>query len=88
MRLFIFRQECGKVKHMVGFLKKSILITLSALILTGLAGCSLLQEEPAPVKSALCVNEIVSSNKQSLLDPDVGSPDWIELYNPKYRRYW
>lgn len=67
---------------MVGFLKKSILITLSALILTGLAGCSLLQEEPAPVKSALCVNEIVSSNKQSLLDPDVGSPDWIELYNP------
>ena len=27
------------------------------------------------------VNEIVSSNKRSLVDPDVGSPDWIELYN-------
>lgn len=30
---------------------------------------------------ALVINEVVSSNKYSLVDGDLGSPDWIELYN-------
>ena len=67
---------------MTGCFKKTIVFLLAALLLAGLFGCSLISDEPAQSKSGLCVNEIVSSNKQSLLDPDVGSPDWIELYNP------
>ena len=31
--------------------------------------------------SALVINEIVSSNKRSLVDDTLGTPDWIELYN-------
>lgn len=31
--------------------------------------------------SALVVNEVVSSNKRSLVDETLGTPDWIELYN-------
>ena len=31
---------------------------------------------------SILVTEIVSSNKYSLVDEDVGTPDWIELYNP------
>ena len=30
----------------------------------------------------LCVNEVVTSNSYSLVDQKLGSPDWIELYNP------
>ena len=70
---------------MVGYVKKTIAIFLTVLFLMGSAGCSLMQDQPAAPKTALCVNEVVSSNKQSLLDPDVGSPDWIELYNPTDR---
>lgn len=29
----------------------------------------------------LVINEVMSSNKTTLLDPESGSPDWIELYN-------
>ena len=31
--------------------------------------------------SKLVVNEVVSSNKRSLVDEALGTPDWIELYN-------
>jgi len=31
--------------------------------------------------STLVVNEVVSSNKRSLVDDVLGTPDWIELYN-------
>ncbi|MEN6339538.1 MAG: lamin tail domain-containing protein [Clostridiaceae bacterium] len=30
---------------------------------------------------SLVVNEIISSNKRSLVDETLGTPDWIELYN-------
>ena len=30
----------------------------------------------------LCINEVVTSNSYSLVDQKLGSPDWIELYNP------
>lgn len=37
----------------------------------------------APSKQqSLCITEVVSSNKHSLIDEAVGTPDWIELYNP------
>ena len=31
--------------------------------------------------SALVVSEVVTSNKRSLVDETLGTPDWIELYN-------
>jgi len=31
--------------------------------------------------STLVVNEVVTSNKRSLVDDSLGTPDWIELYN-------
>ena len=34
--------------------------------------------------SALVINEVVSSNKRSLVDDSLGTPDWIELYNSGY----
>ncbi|MEG1525276.1 MAG: lamin tail domain-containing protein [Clostridia bacterium] len=33
------------------------------------------------VSSSIIINEVVSSNKRSLVDTSAGSPDWIELYN-------
>jgi len=43
-----------------------------------LSGCG----SQADAAKTLLVTEIVSSNKHSLYDEHVGSPDWIELYNP------
>ena len=50
-----------------------------AAVLPLLFACS--QEAPAADSSALVVNEVVSSNKRSLVDENLGTPDWIELYN-------
>lgn len=57
-------------------------------ILTGLLLAAILPlffactSETASVGSGeLVVNEIVSSNKRSLTDEALGTPDWIELYN-------
>ncbi len=65
---------------------------LALLILSGASGCtaetlslaSASSEETLPENpnSNLVINEVVSSNKQSLVDPDIGSPDWVELFNP------
>ncbi len=35
-----------------------------------------------PKSSSIYINEIVSSNRASVVDERYGSPDWIELYNP------
>jgi len=59
--------------------KKIIIIVLVAALLPLLFACT--QEAPAANSSALVVNEIVSSNKRSLVDENLGTPDWIELYN-------
>ena len=57
---------------------KIILICLLiAVALPLLFACS----EEAAGKGELVVNEIVSSNKRSLVDATLGTPDWIELYN-------
>jgi len=59
--------------------KKIIIASLVAAVLPLLFACS--TEAPAADSSALVVNEIVSSNKRSLVDENLGTPDWIELYN-------
>ncbi|MDD6888428.1 MAG: lamin tail domain-containing protein [bacterium] len=48
------------------------------------AACSLVQTsatEGGSTRGGLIINEVVSSNRHSLIDPAAGSPDWIELYN-------
>ncbi|HWQ98234.1 MAG TPA: lamin tail domain-containing protein [Clostridia bacterium] len=59
--------------------KKFIIIALVAAFLPLLFACT--AEAPAGNSSALVVNEVVSSNKRSLVDENLGTPDWIELYN-------
>ncbi len=61
-------------------LKKIISVSLallSALLFFGCDGIS-----GASSQGQLCINEVVSSNSYSLVDETLGSPDWIELYNP------
>ncbi len=35
-----------------------------------------------PPSGSIYINEVVASNRASLVDKQYGSPDWIELYNP------
>ena len=42
-------------------------------------GCVSFDDTPAGV----VINEVVSSNGGSLFDDALGTPDWIELYNPE-----
>ncbi len=58
--------------------KALILLALTAVLLPLLFACS---GGKAASGSGLVVNEIVSSNKRSLVDNALGTPDWIELYN-------
>ena len=63
--------------------KRSVLTALLAgmmLCAGALPGCGAAQVN-APQNGGLYINEIVSSNAYSLVDPDLGTPDWIELYN-------
>ena len=58
---------------------KLICISLiAAATLPLLFACS---DTPVADSKALVVNEVVSSNKRSLVDESLGTPDWIELYN-------
>lgn len=52
---------------------------IAAALLPLLFACS--GAETAASGGELVVNEIVSSNKRSLVDEALGTPDWIELYN-------
>ena len=61
-------------------LKKWTCLILIAAFLPAFA-CKETATEAAREKSVL-INEVVSSNKRSLVDENVGSPDWVELYNP------
>ena len=45
-----------------------------------ICGCESIM--PSSSSGQLCVNEVVTSNSYSLVDQKLGSPDWIELYNP------
>lgn len=44
-------------------------------------GCTVIQNEKDSPEASLYINEVVSSNKLSYLDPYYGVRDWIELYN-------
>ena len=58
------------------------ILSCTLAVLTVLFGCNLNNVQPTSNTKKIYINEIVSSNKQSLTDPDLGSPDWIEIYNP------
>lgn len=53
-------------------------MALGALFCAG--GCSVVTFAPKS-QGSVVINEVVSSNKRSLVDEVLGSPDWIELYN-------
>ena len=55
-----------------------LVLAILAAILPLFSACS---SGGKSAKSALVVSEIVSSNKRSLTDSELGTPDWIELYN-------
>ncbi len=61
-------------------LKKWICGLLVAAMLPLVSACGALTASTTATGSII-INEVVSSNKYSLADPDLGSPDWIELYN-------
>ncbi len=59
---------------------KAIVICMIAAAVTPLLfACS--TQGAASGGGLLVVNEVVSSNKRSLVDETLGTPDWIELYN-------
>ncbi len=65
-------------------LHKTICCALACAALTVAAGCGAFSYAPAS-QSGVVINEVVTSNRRSLTDDAVGSPDWIELYNPSDR---
>jgi folate-dependent tRNA-U54 methylase TrmFO/GidA len=70
--------------HMLSESKKTFKIKT---LITGLVVAAMLpllfacSQTTTVDSSALVVNEVVSSNKRSLVDETLGTPDWIELYN-------
>ncbi len=58
--------------------KKITIALLAAALLPLLFACT---QENTVDNKALVINEVVSSNKRSLVDDSLGTPDWIELYN-------
>lgn len=61
-------------------MKKHVTLFVCLLIVCCLAGCSSIAATGSA--SGIYINEVVSSNSFSLIDDILGSPDWIELYNP------
>ncbi|MEN6417642.1 MAG: lamin tail domain-containing protein [Clostridiaceae bacterium] len=59
--------------------KLVILIVLATALLPLLGGCA--SGKKSSEGGSIVVNEIISSNKRSLVDEALGTPDWIELYN-------
>ena len=62
------------------FIKKTIAFIISILLASAMAGCDSIAASGS--SSDIYINEVVSSNSFSLVDEVLGSPDWIELYNP------
>ena len=74
--------EVNKFMHNKLSLKKYFLVLLAILLVLPEIACSLFTLEPGSLKSeSIVINEVVSSNGQSLLNEVYGSPDWIELKN-------
>ena len=61
-------------------IKKIILLLLAVTMLPLSSACGSVKLN-ADAKSGLVINEAVSANARSLTDADLGSPDWIEIYN-------
>lgn len=61
-------------------LKQIVTIWLVVALLPLFSACGLIRFT-ADSSGGLVINEVVSSNRRSLVDPALGSPDWIELYN-------
>ena len=63
--------------------RKIFILLISLLIACSLFfGCNMAAAPSAAAGSGLYINEVVSSNVLSLADDKLGTPDWIELYNP------
>ncbi len=61
-------------------IKKYTFIVALIFFVCFLFGCS--EEAFSPSgQEGLFINEVVSSNAYSLVDDDLGAPDWIEIYN-------
>ncbi len=56
-------------------------VIASILLLCFTAGLFACNPEDAQPRVSIVINEIVTSNGESLADETYGSPDWIELYN-------
>lgn len=61
--------------------KKTLAAFISIICLIVSFGCSDEQVFLPDVKGGLFINEVVSKNAFSLIDEDLGTPDWIEIYN-------
>ena len=61
-------------------LKRIAAILLVAALLPLFSACGMIRFT-ADSSGGLVINEVVSSNRRSLVDPALGSPDWIELFN-------
>ncbi len=75
LRLFWHK---GNVNGIMRVLKKALLMGISVMMLFS-AGCSV--NTSARPASGLFISEVVSSNANSLVDPVLGNPDWLELCN-------
>lgn len=67
---------------MKGLRKILIMLVATLIAFTLLSGCEMTAAPSAAAGSGLYINEVVSSNVLSLADEKLGTPDWIELYNP------
>lgn len=61
--------------------KRLIAALLFILSLTSFLGCGDKEAFSPNENAGLVINEVVSKNAYSLVDEDLGTPDWIELYN-------
>ncbi len=61
--------------------KKTLAIFVLILLLISSFGCGDEETFSPNGKEGLFINEVVSKNAYSLADPDLGTPDWIEIYN-------
>ncbi len=62
----------------MSFIKKSIILVLSVIFFAAAAGCSV---GTSAQGGGLIISEVVTSNSNSLIDPVLGKPDWVELCN-------
>jgi len=71
---------CYNIAMTYEYFKRYIVMMTCLLLVVSLTGCdSIASSASAP---DIYINEVVSSNSFSLADEVLGSPDWIELYNP------